>query len=81
MTKCRCLKIDFLEGDEAYLYSKEHLKMLTHHGSWVRLWKCPDKDIYWEASWQGGGGFDYGKETLRKISATELQENWPEIFK
>lgn len=82
MNICRCKTIEkVIDGVDAQTYSKEHLLKITHHGGWIQLWKCPDVDIYWEGTWVGGGGFDNGKFTLRKLSDTELQEQWPEVVR
>ena len=81
MNICKCKDIEVIDDIEAYTYSNKHLQKIAHHRGWIQLWKCPDKDIYWEGTWIGGGGFDNGRFTLRKLISSELQENWPEVLK
>ncbi len=81
MNNCRCNSIELLDGDEAYEYSRKHLRRISHHGGWIQLWKCSDEEIYWEATWVGGEGFDNGKYTLRRLSHSELKNNWSDVVK
>lgn len=80
MSKCKCRVSEKLEGEEANDYSRQHLQKITAHGGWVFLWKCPERNIFWEATWIGGAGFDNGKFTLRKLTFDEVQRGWPEAI-
>jgi hypothetical protein len=78
MNTCKCELLTQLEGDDASLYSKNHLQKITDHGAWIQLWKCPNDSFHFEATWVGGAEFHNGMFTLRKISKIELEKNWPQ---
>jgi hypothetical protein len=81
MNICQCKKLEVINGEDATQYSKNHLQKIANHGGWIQLWKCPNQDIYFEASWIGGEGFYNGVFIMRRLSNSELIKNWPEYSK
>lgn len=81
MTQCQCQKQDSLSGAAAEEYSrKEHIREVQWtDGGWRYLLKCQICGSYWEKTWEGGGGFDFGMTTLRRLSPAELKERWPHM--
>ncbi len=79
--KCKCENKEILKGQEAYQYSKlEQIKEIARaQGGWRYLLKCKVCGSYWEMTWEGGGGFNEGVMTLRRLSEAELVARWPDV--
>ncbi len=75
---CECHETLLLKGEEAHSYLKRgYLKEVGRaQGGWKYLLKCEICGSYWEMTWEGGGGFDYGIMVLRRLSSEELREEW-----
>jgi len=67
---------DKLSGDDADGYVRDFLRRVADKQGWTQLWVCSVCDTYWEMTWEGGGGFDDGVLTLRRLSTSELSERW-----
>ncbi len=78
---CYCCEKEVLSGEEAYLYSQQdYIKEVARSsGGWRYLLRCEVCGTYWEVTWEGGGGFDYGVMTLHRLSPKELRERWPQV--
>lgn len=76
---CKCKTISIISGDEAVEYSKKHLQKISDQNGWIQLWKCSQKNIYWEATWVGGNGFYNGNFTLKKLSLYKLKKSWGDL--
>ena len=46
-SKCRCNEINYLEGEQAHRYAKEHLKAVRSDGGWETEYVCPDTGKHW----------------------------------
>jgi hypothetical protein len=81
MKQCQCQRHDILTGPAAEEYSrKEYMKEVQWaDGGWRYLFKCQICGSYWEKTWEGGGGFDFGMTTLRRLFPAELKERWPQV--
>lgn len=79
--ECKCQEKALMTGQEAYIYSRQnYIKEIARaQGGWRYLLQCEICDTYWEMTWEGGGGFDYGVITLRRLSSKELKARWPHI--
>ncbi len=80
MPTCSCPATSVLSNEDAQAYIDRCLIRIADHHGWTQLWKCVKCDTYWEKSYSGGGGFDEGTMTLRKLSPEELRERWPEVL-
>lgn len=79
MKQCKCELQRVLTGREAEQQTKERMKYVSDKQGWVQLWRCKLCGAYWEMTWEGGGGFDNGVMTLRRLSPEKRKERWPEI--
>lgn len=79
--QCKCHEKEVLTGHEAQFYSdQDYIKEVARaHGGWRYLLQCEVCGTYWEMTWEGGGGFDYGVMVLRRLSPEELKERWPQV--
>lgn len=80
MAECECKRYRMLTGQKAEQYRTKWLEYIAYsdHG-WRQLWQCRDCKAYWEMSWEGGGGFDDGVMTLRRLSPSQLKDRWPQL--
>ncbi len=78
MHTCDCGIADSLTGKDAYKYAKQHLQRIADRCGWTQLWACRTCSAYWEATWEGGGGFDSGVLMLRKLTLEQVKDKWPE---
>jgi hypothetical protein len=81
--QCKCKDQEVLVGQQAYHYSKqEYIREVGRaKGGWRYLLKCEICGSYWEITWEGGGGFDDGVMTLRRLSKADMLARWPNIEK
>lgn len=79
--QCKCQDKGVLTGQEAQSYlEQDYIKEIARaRGGWKYLLRCEICGTYWEMTWEGGGGFDYGMITLRRLSPEELKEHWPHV--
>lgn len=78
MNQCSCSTISILQGDSAEAYQRTNLEFVDYaEGGWRELWFCRGCHVYWEITWEGGGGFDYGNKVLKKLNHEQLKERWP----
>jgi len=77
MAQCQCGAYQITSGQAAEQYAKECLEYVTDQQGWLQLWRCNTCGSYWEMTWEGGGGFDDGVMTLRRLSKAELLARWP----
>ncbi len=79
--KCICQEKEILAGHEAQSYLEQNrLKEVARaQGGWKYLLQCEVCGTYWEMSWEGGGGFDYGVMTLRRLSPEDLERHWSQV--
>ncbi len=79
MIQCQCREYKVLTGIKAEQYSKKkYIKEVQRApGGWRYLLMCEICGSYWEMTWEGGGGFDDGVMTLRRLSFPQLKERWP----
>ncbi len=77
--QCQCAVYNLLSGHGAEQYVMKFLDYVTDKQGWVQLWQCHECGAYWEMNWEGGGGFDNGVMTLRRLSKAELTVRWPDV--
>lgn len=79
--QCICQEKEILSGSEAQAYLEQNcLKEVARaQGGWKYLLQCKVCGTYWEMSWEGGGGFDYGVMTLRRLSPEDLERRWSQV--
>ncbi len=77
--QCQCAVYNLLSGHGAEQYVMKFLDYVTDRQGWVQLWQCHECGAYWEMNWEGGGGFDNGVMTLRRLSKAELTVRWPDV--
>lgn len=67
--RCKCQEKEILTGREAQSYSEQVCitEIARARGGWRYLLQCKVCGAYWEMTWEGGGGFDYGVMTLRRF--------------
>lgn len=81
MKICQCEYCEKLSGNQGQDYARNHLKkILVDNNKWRVLYKCPEKDFYWEEYFPHSEEHGGGVPEFVRISEEDVAKEFRNVF-